>query len=50
MIRFIFGFLVVFGCVGGMETAGDEDMLILLGTTIAGLVIMYYGSKSMQER
>jgi hypothetical protein len=49
MIRFIFGLLVVFGCVGAMDTAPDSDMFILLGTTIAGLVIMYYGTKSMQE-
>ena len=49
MFRFIFGFLVVLGCVGGMDNAPDEDMFILLGTTIAGLVIMYYGTKSMQE-
>jgi hypothetical protein len=49
MIRFIFGFLIVFGCVGAMDNAPNEDMFILLGITIAGLVIMYQGTKSMQE-
>jgi|LauGreDrversion4_2_1035121.scaffolds.fasta_scaffold1206856_2 hypothetical protein len=50
MIRFIVGLLVVFGCVGGMDTAGDEDLLILVGMTIAGLVLMYAGTRNMQER
>jgi hypothetical protein len=49
MIRFIFGFLIVFGCVGGMETAPDEDMFILLGITIVGLYIMYQGTQSMKQ-
>jgi hypothetical protein len=49
MIRFIFGFLIVFGCVGAMDTAPDEDMFLLLGITIVGLVIMYQGTKSMKE-
>jgi len=49
MIRFIFGFLIVFGCVGGMETAADEDLFILVGMTIAGLVLMYLGSEKMRQ-
>ena len=50
MIRFIVGFLIVFGCVGGMDNAPDEDMFILIGMTIAGLVLMYAGTRNMQER
>ena len=49
MIRFIFGLLVVFGAVGGMDAAGDEDLFILLGMAISGLVLMYAGSRSMQQ-
>ena len=50
MIRFIVGLLVVFGAVGGMDTAGDEDLFILMGIAVAGLVLMYAGSRNMQER
>ena len=49
MSRFIVGLLVVFGCVGGMDTAGDEDLLILVGMTIAGLVLMYFGTEKMKQ-
>ena len=49
MIRFIFGLLVVFGAVGGMDTAGDDDLFILLGMAIAGLVLMYAGARRMQQ-
>jgi hypothetical protein len=50
MIRFIFGLLVVFGCVGGMDEATGNDMFILVGISIAALVLMNAGVKSMQER
>ena len=49
MIRFIVGLLVVFGCVGGMDTATGDDMLVLLGMTIAGLVLMYAGTEKMKQ-
>ncbi len=49
MIRFIFGLIVVMGAVGGMDAAGDEDLFILLGMAIAGLVLMYYGTQNMQQ-
>ena len=49
MIRFIAGFLIVFGCVGAMDNAPDEDLLILLGITITGLYIMYKGSEKMNQ-
>jgi hypothetical protein len=49
MIRFIVGFLIVFGCVGGMDNAPNEDMFILIGMTIAGLVLMYFGTEKMKQ-
>jgi hypothetical protein len=49
MIRFIVGLLVVFGAVGGMEDP-EAPLLILMGIAIAGLVLMYAGTRNMQER
>ena len=49
MIRFIVGLLVVFGCVGGMDTATGDDFLILISMTIAGLVLMYLGTEKMKQ-
>ena len=49
MIRFIVGFLVVFGAVGGMDNATDAELLPLLGVTLVGLALMYFGTEKMKE-
>jgi hypothetical protein len=49
MIRFIVGLLVVFGCVGGLDSATGDDFLILLCMTIAGLALMYFGSEKIKQ-
>ena len=48
MIRFILGLLMVFGVAGGLDTAGDNDLLLLIGLAITGLGLMYSGTRSMQ--
>ena len=49
MIRFIVGFLVVFGAVGGMDTATDGELLPLLGITLVGIALMYFGTEKMKQ-
>jgi len=49
MIRFIVGFLVVFGAVGGMDNATDGELLPLLGVTLVGLALMYFGTEKMKQ-
>ena len=48
MIRFILGFFIVFGAVGGME---DPEAPLLILTAIAGLglALMYFGSEKMKQ-
>jgi hypothetical protein len=48
MIRFILGFLIVFGAVGGMEDP-EAPLLILMGIAVAGLVLMYFGSEKLKQ-
>jgi CO dehydrogenase/acetyl-CoA synthase epsilon subunit len=43
------GFMLVFGSVGGMDNSTDSDLLLLLGTTIIGMVLMLSGLKAMKE-
>jgi hypothetical protein len=43
MIRVILGFLMVFGSVGGMDNASDEQLLGLMLIAITGLTIMAAG-------
>lgn len=47
MIRFILGFLIVFGAVGGMENP-EAPLLPLVLTAIVGLVLMYFGSNKLK--
>ena len=52
MIRFIFGFFLIFGVVGGIENTENmtpEKSIIFALATILALIIMYYGSKKMSE-
>jgi len=48
MIRFIVGFFIVFGAVGGMEDP-EAPLLILTGLAVAGLALMYFGTERMKE-
>ena len=44
MIRFVIGFLIVFGAAGGMDNATDEQLLTLVLVAAAGLGLMAAGS------
>ena len=49
MIRFLVGFLMVFGAVGGMENGTDGQLPAQLALAISGLLLMYFGSNKMQR-
>lgn len=49
MIRVIVGLLVTLGAVGGIETAPDAQLPLLVGIAAIGLVTMYFGTKSISE-
>ena len=44
MIRFVIGFLLVFGAAGGIDNATDSQLLTLLVVAAAGLGLMAAGS------
>lgn len=48
MIRFIIGFLIVFGAAGGMDNATDSQLLVLLLIAAAGLGLMAAGSSKVR--
>lgn len=48
-IRAVVGFLVVYGVVGGMETATDLELIPLMLVAAVGLVVMASGVKAIQE-
>lgn len=48
MIRFILGFLIVFGAVGGMEDP-EAPLLMLTGLAVVGLTLMYFGTEKMKQ-
>lgn len=47
-IRFIGGLLVVMGAVGGIEFATDAQLIPLVATAMAGLLVMNSGTKAMK--
>jgi hypothetical protein len=49
MIRFIVGLFVVFGAVGGMDVATEDELLPLLGIAGIGLLLMYFGSEKLKQ-
>jgi hypothetical protein len=52
MIRFIFGFFLIFGVVGGIENTENmtpEKSIIFALATILALIRMYYGSKKLSK-
>ena len=48
MIRFILGFFIVFGAVGGMDDP-EASLLMLTGLAGLGLVLMYLGTEKMKQ-
>ena len=46
-IRAFVGLIVVFGAVGGIDTATDGELLITTALAIVGLAIMYSGVRAM---
>ena len=48
-IRLIFGFLVVFGAVGGLDNATDSELFLIAGFAAIGMMLMLSGVKAMKE-
>lgn len=48
-IRFIVGFLVVFGVGGALDSASDSQLLILLIVAAFGLGLMASGSAALKD-
>ena len=49
-IRALVGFLVVFGVVGGLDTATDSQLLTLIVFGALGLGLMASGTAAMQRQ
>lgn len=45
MIRIIFGLVLVFGGVGGIDN--DENLLLCTAIAFTGLALMYFGTKKI---
>jgi hypothetical protein len=43
MIRFILGFFIVFGSVGGIDNG--EDLMLCSILAIVGIALMFFGSR-----
>jgi len=50
MIRFIVGFFLVFGAVGGMEHGDPSDIWYQIALAILGLLLMLWASLSLSEK
>jgi hypothetical protein len=48
-IRFVVGFLLVFGAVGGMDNGTDAQLPALLAVAALGLFSMYSATKAMKR-
>jgi hypothetical protein len=48
-IRVIVGLLAAMACVGGMDTATDSQLLVLVLVAGLALLTMYSGVKAMQQ-
>lgn len=48
-IRVVVGMLVAFGCAGGMDTATDQQLLVLVPVAVLGLATMYSGVRAMRN-
>ena len=48
-IRFVVGFLLVFGAVGGMDNGTDAQLPIQIAIAAVGLFSMYSATKAIQN-
>ena len=48
-IRFVVGFLLVFGAVGGMETGTDAQLPMQLGLALVGLLLLASASGALKQ-
>lgn len=48
-IRLAVGFLIVFSSVGGMENNPDASLLTLISVAVVGLLLMFSGTKAMNN-
>jgi len=48
-IRFVVGFFLVFGAVGGMDNGTDAQLPALLAVASLGLFSMYSATKAMKR-
>ena len=46
-IRVILGLIVLMGVAGGIDTASDAELFVLIAFAIAGGALMYSGTKAM---
>lgn len=47
MIRFLLGFLIVFGAVGGIDNG--EDLMMCTILAIIGIALMFFGTEKMNK-
>ena len=50
MIRFVIGFLLVFGAVGGMDNGTDAELPAQLAIAMLGLLSMAMGSYKVSNK
>ena len=51
MIRFIVGFLLVYGAVGGMDADPEgANLAAQMAFAVLGLVLMYFGSQKLKNQ
>jgi hypothetical protein len=48
-IRLAVGFFIVFGSVGGMEYNPDANLPALISMAVVGLLLMFSGTKAMNN-
>ena len=48
-IRFVVGFLLVFGAVGGMETGTDAQLPMQLGLALVGLLLLASAASTLKQ-
>jgi hypothetical protein len=46
-IRAFVGFFIVFGAVGGLDTAPDDQLLLVTSVALLGCLLMYSGVSAM---
>lgn len=50
MIRVILGLLIVLGALGTLDIDPDANVLVQVGVALVGLVLMYFGSKKVNNQ